>query len=144
MKPTTSYTPIRREAGGSSVCCLTAGSAEVYDRRRQIAPADNFKGRIVMLKEYDGLPDIGSRYVLECRCKKIGEDGREIGACEDTVNPVSGFIYAENEEQAVNYGIDFIMKYAGDNLLLEDNSILLLDDNRPMDLYYDFSAVEVG
>ena len=93
-----------------------------------------------MLKEYDGLPDIGSRYVLECRCKKIGDDGREIGACEDTVNPVSGFIYAENEEQAVNYGIDFIMKYAGDNLLLEDNSILLLDDNRPMDLYYDFSA----
>ena len=89
-----------------------------------------------MLKEYDGLPDVGSRYVLECRCKKI--------ACEDTVNPVSGFIYAENEEQAVNYGIDFIMKYAGDNLLLEDNSILLLDDNRPMDLYYDFSAVEVG
>ena len=66
------------------------------------------------------------------------------GACEDTVNPVSGFIYAENEEQAVNYGIDFIMKYAGDNLLLEDNSILLLDDNRPMDLYYDFSAVDVG
>lgn len=89
-----------------------------------------------MLKEYDGLPDIGSRYVLECRCKKIGEDGSEIGACDDTVNPVSGFIYAENEEQAVNYGIDFIMKYAGDNLLLEDN--------RPMDLYYDFSAVEVG
>ena len=83
-----------------------------------------------MLKEYDGLPDVGSRYVLECRCKKIGEDGSEIGACDDTVNPVSGFIYAENEEQAVNYGIDFIMKYAGDNLLLEDNSILLLDDNR--------------
>ena len=133
MKPTTSYTPIRREAGGSSVCCLTAGSAEAYGRLRQTAPA-----------EYDGLPDIGSRYVLECRCKKIGDDGREIGACEDTVNPVSGFIYAENEEQAVNYGIDFIMKYAGDNLLLEDNSILLLDDNRPMDLYYDFSAVEVG
>ena len=97
-----------------------------------------------MLKEYDGLPDVGSRYVLECRCKKIGEDGREIGACEDTVNPVSGFIYAENEEQAVNYGIDFIMKYAGDNLLLEDNSILLLNDNRQIDLYYDFSAVEVG
>lgn len=70
--------------------------------------------------------------------QEIGEDGSEIGACDDTVNPVSGFIYAENEEQAVNYGIDFIMKYAGDNLLLEDNSILLLDDNRPMDLYYDF------
>ena len=35
-----------------------------------------------MLKEYDGLPDVGSRYVLECRCKKIGEDGSEIGACE--------------------------------------------------------------
>lgn len=31
-----------------------------------------------MLKEYDGLPDVGSRYVLECRCKKIGEDGSEI------------------------------------------------------------------
>ena len=45
-----------------------------------------------MLKEYDGLPDVGSRYVLECRCKKIGEDGSEIGACEDTVNPVSGFM----------------------------------------------------
>ena len=97
-----------------------------------------------MLKEYDGIPDVGSRYVLECRCKKIGNDGTEIGSCEDTVNPVSGFIYAENEEQAVNYGMDFIMKYAGDNLLLEDNSILLLDDSRPMDLYYDFSAVEVG
>lgn len=97
-----------------------------------------------MLKEHNGLPDIGSRYVLECRCKKIGEDGREIETCKNTVNPVSGFIYAENEEQAVNYGIEFIMKYAGDNLLLEDNSILLLDEVRPMDLYYDFSAVKVG
>ena len=43
-----------------------------------------------MLKEYDGLSDVGSRYVLECRCKKIGEDGSEICACDDTVNPVSG------------------------------------------------------
>ena len=70
MKPTTSYTPIRREAGGSSVCCLTAGSAEACGRLRQTASADKIKGRIVMQKEYDGLPDIGSRYVLECRCKK--------------------------------------------------------------------------
>ena len=85
-----------------------------------------------------------ANYLLYSYTAGSGEDGSEIGACDDTVNPVSGFIYAENEEQAVNYGIDFIMKYAGDNLLLEDNSILLLDDNRPMDLYYDFSAVEVG
>ena len=97
-----------------------------------------------MLKEYDGLPDVGSRYVLECRCKKIGEDGSEIGACDDTVNPVSGFIYAENEEQAVNYGITFTVKDAGRTLLLEHYSILLLGDNSTMDLYYDFSAVEVG
>lgn len=52
-------------------------------------------------------------------------------------------VYAENEEQAVSYGMDFIMQYAGDTLLLEDNSILLLDEECPMDLYYDFSAVEV-
>ena len=96
-----------------------------------------------MLKEYDGLPDIGSRYIIECRCKKIGEDGSAVGCYENTVNPVSGLVYAENEEQAVSYGMDFIMQYAGDTLLLEDNSILLLDEECPMDLYYDFSAVEV-
>ncbi len=66
-----------------------------------------------------------------------------MGCYENTVNPVSGLVYAENEEQAVSYGMDFIMQYAGDTLLLEDNSILLLDEECPMDLYYDFSAVEV-
>ena len=96
-----------------------------------------------MLKEYDWLPDIGSRYIIECRCKKIGEDGSEVGCYENTVNPVSGLVYAENEEQAVSYGMDFIMQYAGDTLLLEDNSILLLAEECPMDLYYDFSAVKV-
>ncbi|MGN0544968.1 MAG: hypothetical protein ACI4I0_05355 [Acutalibacteraceae bacterium] len=95
-----------------------------------------------MAGEYE-IPNIGLRYMLECRYKKFDENGNCVVDRDGTVNPVSGFIYAENEKQAVEYGMDFIMKYAGDNLRLEDDSILLFEGDKSTDLYYDFFAVEV-
>lgn len=97
-----------------------------------------------MRKDYKSLiPDIENRYMLECRYKKLGNDCTMLADSGGTINPICGLIYAENESAAVEYAKDFILKYSGDNLLLDDGSILLLENGEPADLYYDFSATEV-
>lgn len=97
-----------------------------------------------MRKNYKSLlPDVENRYMLECRYKKLGKDFATLEDSKGTINPICGFIYAENEAEAVEYAKAFILKYSGDNLLLDDGSILVFENGEPADLYYDFSAIEV-
>ncbi len=97
-----------------------------------------------MRKDYKSfIPDMENRYMLECRYKKLADDCTTLADSGNTINPICGFIYAENENVAVEYAKDFILKYSGDNLLLDDGSILLLENGEPADLYYDFSAIAV-
>ncbi len=92
-----------------------------------------------MGKDYRSLlPDVENRYMLECRYKKLGKDFATLGDSNGTINPICGFIYAENEMAAVGYAKDFILRYSGDNLLLDDGSILVFENGEPADLYYDF------
>lgn len=98
-----------------------------------------------MGKDYRSLlPDVENRYMLECRYKKLGKDFATLRDSKGTINPICGFIYAVNETEAIEYAKDFILRYSGDNLLLDDGSILVLENGEPADLYYDFFAIEVG